>query len=409
MIYAKLKNNNLYSSKFNEVVAILKNLINNSSFEENAYWSGVTYSTEQYLFGSRSSQLSGTSVPSVSIPTPIVGHKYYGRMYLKSNGPINAIDARFEMFAGDGYGLNWVFATNSGNVPNWEMRSGIADVQAVNGTNYIVRSFVVNAQNTCWNDGMMLIDLTDSFGSGNEPTKEWCDANIPYFDGTYELSNNSVNISNSGISSNILNDNMSNTYVDLSGKIYTNQLVECITLNNLCPDGNMETNGWVLPGYSGYDTSIYKYGTRSLRIGSTTSLVENVVPSAFTIPLIGNHIYYIRLEAYQEQAVGAVGFYWPIAEPSFGSIGVKTSGQWNLYSYIGNRISFSNGSYQCRLDFDNNFNAGNLWVDGVAIIDLTDAFGSGNEPSKEWCDINIPYFDGKYELEFGGDDNIWLF
>ena len=32
-------------------------------------------------------------------------------------------------------------------------------------------------------DGLMLIDLTEAFGSGNEPSKEWCDANINYFDG----------------------------------------------------------------------------------------------------------------------------------------------------------------------------------------------------------------------------------
>ena len=29
-----------------------------------------------------------------------------------------------------------------------------------------------------------VIDLTESFGAGNEPSKEWCDANIDYFDGT---------------------------------------------------------------------------------------------------------------------------------------------------------------------------------------------------------------------------------
>lgn len=35
-----------------------------------------------------------------------------------------------------------------------------------------------------WYDGMMLIDLTADCGAGNEPTVEWCDANIPYFIGT---------------------------------------------------------------------------------------------------------------------------------------------------------------------------------------------------------------------------------
>lgn len=35
-----------------------------------------------------------------------------------------------------------------------------------------------------------------------------------------------------------------------------------------------------------------------------------------------------------------------------------------------------------------------MYVDAVMLIDLTEAFGSGNEPTKEWCDENISYFDG---------------
>ncbi len=33
-------------------------------------------------------------------------------------------------------------------------------------------------------DGLVVIDLTATFGSGNEPDKEWCDRHINYFDGT---------------------------------------------------------------------------------------------------------------------------------------------------------------------------------------------------------------------------------
>lgn len=35
-----------------------------------------------------------------------------------------------------------------------------------------------------------------------------------------------------------------------------------------------------------------------------------------------------------------------------------------------------------------------MYVDAVMLIDLTEAFGLGNEPTKEWCDENISYFDG---------------
>lgn len=163
----------------------LTNLVPNSSFEQNADWSAVVYSTEQAMYGARSSQLSGTTVTSAPLPLPIAGHKYYGRTHIKSNGNIGAADNRFEYFAGDGVGLNWIFARNDGDFPDWTMLSSIQDVTVVNGTSYVVRNFVVSAQNTCWTDGLMILDLTASFGVGNEPTKDWCDANIPYFDGTY--------------------------------------------------------------------------------------------------------------------------------------------------------------------------------------------------------------------------------
>ena len=33
-------------------------------------------------------------------------------------------------------------------------------------------------------DGLIVIDLTATFGAGNEPDKEWCDNHINYFDGS---------------------------------------------------------------------------------------------------------------------------------------------------------------------------------------------------------------------------------
>jgi len=50
----------------------------------------------------------------------------------------------------------------------------------VSGT-WVFRNFVVNTSAVTYRKEPMLIDLTACFGSGNEPTKEWCDANIPYF------------------------------------------------------------------------------------------------------------------------------------------------------------------------------------------------------------------------------------
>lgn len=170
-----------------EVSYNLTNIIPNSGFEQSTSWSNVVYDTAEFYQGSRSSKLGpGTVVTtSTQVTTPIIGHKYYGRSYIKSQGDIQPQDCRFELYAGDGAGLNFVFAWNQGNFPDWTMQSSIVTVNAVNGTSYTIRNFVVSAVNPCWTDCLMIVDLTAAFGAGNEPDKAWCDANIPYFDGQY--------------------------------------------------------------------------------------------------------------------------------------------------------------------------------------------------------------------------------
>ena len=167
----------------------LTNIVPNSNFEVTSDWAGAVYDTSAKYRGSRSSKLgAGTTINQTGqIETPIVGHKYYGRSYIKSQGDIQPADCRFEMHSGDGAGLNFVFAWNQGNFPDWTMQSSVISVDVVNGTYFSIRNFVVNAVNPCWTDCLMIIDLTESFGTGQEPSKEWLDENVPYFENTYEL------------------------------------------------------------------------------------------------------------------------------------------------------------------------------------------------------------------------------
>lgn len=186
----------LYSLGYNVATApaklstvTLESIIPNGSFELDSGWNGAVYSTEQAFVGARSSALGpGTTVnTSGPVKTPKSGHLYYGRSYIKSDGDISPADCRFELYAGDGPGLNFVFAWNQGNFPGWTMQSSIVRADSVAGQSYIIRNFVVDAKSQCWTDGLMIVDLTEAFGAGNEPTKEWCDTNIPYFDGTTKI------------------------------------------------------------------------------------------------------------------------------------------------------------------------------------------------------------------------------
>lgn len=165
----------------------LTNLVPNGSFEKNSDWNGVVYDATEQYHGLRSSKLGpGTTVNTTGqVASPIAGHKYYGRRAIKSQGEIQAADYRFELFDGDGAGLNFVFGFNNGNFPDWTQQSAMMQIDAVNGTSYIIRNFVVNAVNPCWTDCLMIMDLTACFGAGNEPDQTWCDEHIPYFDGSY--------------------------------------------------------------------------------------------------------------------------------------------------------------------------------------------------------------------------------
>lgn len=170
-----------------EASVSMTNLIADGSFETTGTW--ITWSAdalvaEQALFGTKSLKLTGDQLANVSVETPIVGHKYYGREYIKTDGEVTIGDGRFEVHGGDGDGLNWVYGWNQGNYPTWTIQSAIHKIDVVNASSYVMRTFKVGGSGTAYIDGIMLIDLTAAFGSGYEPDKEWCDKYIPFFEGT---------------------------------------------------------------------------------------------------------------------------------------------------------------------------------------------------------------------------------
>lgn len=176
------------------------------------------------------------------------------------------------------------------------------------------------------------------------------------------------------------------------------------TLKNLCSEIN-GMNGFNIRSNSGTgvgeSSAVHtKYSQQALKLNIVdTNTTEVYANSSTSLPLNPEHIYYARIEAYQETKFGAVELYFPIAEPQMFNLATGDVGKWNMYSVVKERSSFTAGNYTFRLDFNRERStetAGSIWYDGWMIIDLTEAFGSGNEPTKEWCDKNIPYFTGTY-------------
>lgn len=430
----RIRKGGIYAPLFREAVT-LTNLIYNGNFSKGTDGWNVS-GPGGIVNGYQSMEPGGTSIITTNsshlLPQPIVGHKYYWRRkYQRPDGPVSADDARFEWYSGDGEGKNFVFANNttaSSASTSWYIQDGIiAPTTVVNSSRWIIRCFTVNASNKFYSGEMLLVDLTEAFGAGNEPDKNWCLSNIcRYDDGTYTTHFNSSNITGTKrtpiqiISTGeirgykLIEDESYTIPAQISASLTnanypalaTKEFRECIVLKNLVPYGDMST-GWNIGTNIVYDTSRKKYGSQSLKLTGLSSAYENVVATKDYIPLIPSHIYYGRMEGYQNSKSGSgTQIYWPIAEPAMGSVPLKSAGSWQIYSFRTDRSSFSAGNYQFRLDYDNNQQAGEIWFDGAMLIDLTAGFGAGSEPTQEWCDANIPFFSGT-KIYNDLDSYIW--
>lgn len=95
--------------------------------------------------------------------------------------------------------------------------------------------------------------------------------------------------------------------------------------------------------------------------------------------------------------------YWPIDEPLMGSANVDSSkiNQWQKLSWRNIRSKWSdNFTHPFRFDFEGMAANKIAYIDDAMLIDLTAAFGAGNEPTQEWCDTNIEYFSGNKTIQY---------
>lgn len=165
---------------------------------------------------------------------------------------------------------------------------------------------------------------------------------------------------------------------------------------------SFENMGWVANSSCtvAFDSSKKRSGSYSLKVTSTSSS-ESLIVTTDSYKITKNHIYYVRVYIYQNTAgdVGAMQCYWPIAEPLMGTCNTNNSfiKKWQMMSWYNTRSNWSTGgNYQFRFDFENMASGKVAWIDDAMLIDLTECFGSGNEPDKVWCNLNIPYFKGTY-------------
>lgn len=317
-----------------------------------------------------------TSMMTQAMPTPIAGHKYYGALRWKTAGSsFSAADARFEWWCNDNADGKLVFAQkNMATGGQWVLLSSIQSLSSVASGSWQLRNFTVNSTDDSWCTRMMIIDLTDTFGAGKEPTKEWCDANIREHE-TY--------VNSGSILTNITTSNFNNTYSAVAGSYSFQNYLE-----------------WDVP---------YRPREYTVLFTSDANQPEGYLQKNKNVgtALDPAETYYASMETCYtgDQELNQYQCYWPIAEPSMGSVplveeslynGGRGMEGWKRVSFFANRASFSAGKYPMRWDFDNVGRASTTLSTGHQICKLSSNIDKYNEyngtsitvddVNKEWCD-----------------------
>ena len=177
-ITCTLTNSNNRSTSISKEIKVtydeykITNLIANGSFEND--------------LGSASSMVH----QELKIGGPIVNHKYYATSYYKTSENYHVGDARFEWFLRYDYEeCKLTFGANKQATENWLRISNIQGLkpECDNMKGWHIRDFIRQSNHDVIIDSLVLIDLTNDFGEGNEPTLEWLNNHISYFDDTISI------------------------------------------------------------------------------------------------------------------------------------------------------------------------------------------------------------------------------
>lgn len=169
-------------------------------------------------------------------------------------------------------------------------------------------------------------------------------------------------------------------------------------ITNLVKNGSFENglNNWEKYNYLDPSATIHtsntlykKFGNKSIERLSNDTNSKNLI--AQSIHFIEGHKYYYFLSGYTNSTTSQRI-----------SSDVNSRSNSNITFDITKQVGWVKGSviYTSEATEDRNISINcavttdKTYVDGVGVIDLTDAFGAGNEPTKEWCDENIDYFNG---------------
>lgn len=319
---------------------------------------------------------AGETIQTQTAFAPTAEHKYYGGMMWKTD--VSSFTGRsilqWRCGNGDGKRRDFFDISNTTTNGNWVKLSGIVQWNTVDEGDWTFRAVMVNPSAVSYCCKLMIIDLTDTFGAGNEPDKAWCDVNIR----EWEV------ITNYGcVSNNVNTSNLTSRYPIVNA---TAGHFNYLQLN------------------SRWEPRDYMFMLNGLE-----SALEGYIYSSVAFELNKDTMYYASMDYHRPKASTAteqsIDFYWPEAEPPLGIVGIVQNREfcngggmeeWKRASAYNNRTTFANGAYALRYDFNNRNQTTDFRVTGINLqkvqsnLNIYNSFNNTsitiNDVNKEWCD-----------------------
>lgn len=305
-----------------------------------------------------------------NLPTFIANHKYYFSFYNFGNGASlnSAVQIR------NSSGTTVVDFSVWGLINSWALRSTIFTPSSNIAGGYL---YAYGYTNSAYLSRFILIDLTDTFGAGNEPTTEWCDLNI----------REQQTIINYGCISKAVD------YGNYASKYTRRQVSQSNAYNYLHMNDVRFSREYF---YELYGSSSYN---------------ECFLYSSENATLTNGNMHYGYFEYRCPYPINGqtLEIFFPEQSPALGQVPIVTNteynsgggmNQWKRFSVYNNRSSFSSGSYNQRFDFNNMKETNLIQITALNIINAQDPLDIYNLPekgephkavqtgdiNKEWCD-----------------------
>lgn len=181
--------------------------------------------------------------------------------------------------------------------------------------------------------------------------------------------------------------------------------MEEVRITNLIANGDFETdiNGWVNVVGEISRTTFSNSEDDALKLTSTADNQNICFELSTGISLIASHKYYTSQRVAQlVQDNCTIQQFWPSTATVPISIGtLATQNNWYWHQRILDVSGATSGVYPLRFTVPGAANNKWAYFDKIVLVDLTVAFGAGNEPDLAWCKANVPkYFDGSMALPF---------